>query len=132
MPCILTATSGIILYLNYKKSEITEFREIMLFSTANLCPPHCEQTQRPSHIVFVNPQRSAQMAQQPFEQCSLERLVSMYMYIHTHIHICTLVRLLIPCFLLQRETAKAMRQIFQTINRLKTNEEHLKKRLDEI
>ena len=54
-----------------------EWERLNLSSSANCCPPHCEQTQCPSHTVFCNPQHSVQKALQPFEQCFLERLVSM-------------------------------------------------------
>jgi hypothetical protein len=50
MSCILIATIGIILYLNYKKpalrcsmTEIIEFWELTLSNSATLCPPHCEK-----------------------------------------------------------------------------------------
>jgi hypothetical protein len=62
MPCILIATIGIILYLNFKKSKMIEFWEITLSSSHNLCPPHCEQTRSLSLIVFGNPRHSVQMA----------------------------------------------------------------------
>ena len=75
-PCTVIATAGIVVCLNYKKLR-HEWERLKLSSSANRCPPHCEQTQRPSHTVFWNPQRSVQMAQQPFEQCFLEMLVLM-------------------------------------------------------
>ena len=74
--CIVIATAGIVVCLNYKILWHV-WERLKLSSSANLCPPHCEQTQRTSHTVFWNPQRSVQMAQQPFEQCFLERLVLM-------------------------------------------------------
>jgi hypothetical protein len=107
VPCIFIATN-VIIYIYIKTThrhkweiEIIEFLEVTLSSIANLRPPDCEQTQRPSQTVFGNPQCSVQMAQQPFEQCSSKGLCRCKcVYTLAYIHSCAIINFI---FLSHRE-----------------------------
>ena len=93
MPCIAIATIGIVENLNYKQLQY-EWERLKLSSSAHLCPPHCEQTQCPSHCLWKSAAFSTDGTTAVWTMLPRKACVDVNVYTDRW----EFVLLLIPCF----------------------------------